>query len=221
MNHAAFGLALRKFVDRLELGSGQARWFDQEVRLDPRYLRRWQRGDYIPSEGSWAQVALAVRKRWSRDATVMARFARLEKLISSERKKALARQKSGKSALDLGPDADGRASQLLRARETAPAPTPQDFFRRFQAETHIAAHLATPSGSRPLYLESVYVHRKLEPVVIGLAEKYIEAKEKTGYWLSIAGDAGHGKTSLLWVLSHQLKKLNPRILPLQAQQLPA
>jgi len=219
MKHAAFGLALRNFVDRLELGSGRARWFDQEVRLDPRYLRRWQRGDYLPSEGNWAQVALAVRRRWSQNATVMARFVRLERLISSERKKTLARQPAKKSASELRSNSDS-ANHQVRAKGIVSAPTPKDLFRRFQAETHIAAHLATPAGTRSLYLESVYVHRKVEAIAIGIVEKYLAAKEATGLWLSVAGDAGHGKTSLLWFLSHEIKKLSPRILPLQAQQLP-
>ncbi|MGO8735222.1 MAG: hypothetical protein ACLQVM_20790, partial [Terriglobia bacterium] len=93
---------------------------------------------------------------------------------------------------------------------------------RFLADTRIAAQLTTPTGRCALYLEDVYIHRsKVESAVRELADDYLGHGGTTGRWVSIAGDAGHGKTSLLWYLTQEFRGLCSRTFAVQALQLSA
>jgi len=49
-----FGRQFRHFVsEHASLGDGLYRWFRDEVEREDRYLRRWMRGENLPSEDNW------------------------------------------------------------------------------------------------------------------------------------------------------------------------
>jgi hypothetical protein len=67
---------------------------------------------------------------------------------------------------------------------------------------HFASSFGNPTGRCALYLEDVYILRsRVEGALLELAGDYLARGGSAGRWLSIAGDAGHGKTSLLWYLT--------------------
>src|SRR5687767_13147696 len=61
---ANFGSQLRSFLlKHAFLGVGLYRWFREEVGLEDRYIRRWTRGDVLPSEDNWIRFTDALRRR--------------------------------------------------------------------------------------------------------------------------------------------------------------
>jgi hypothetical protein len=76
-------------------------------------------------------------------------------------------------------------------------------------------------NKRAMYLDTVYVHReKQESAVFKSVRAYAEEQEPSGKWISIVGDAGHGKTSLLWYLLNSIKEIpGLSVMPFQAQLL--
>ena len=71
--------------------------------------------------------------------------------------------------------------------------------KAFLADTRIAGYVEREDGSeRPLYLDhGLYVPRQAaEEQIDAIIEQY--ANDSLGRWVSISGDAGHGKTSLMW-----------------------
>jgi hypothetical protein len=216
MRHKKFGSALRKFLEGLGLIGERNRWFDEEVRSDPRYLRRWIRGPLLPSKDSWSQLERAVKQRWARDSRVLARLAELEEILVWERQRKFRdrRKPPAKTERPAPTASHGRGGGVDAAED--------DLCSRFLADTRIAAQLTTPTGRCALYLEDVYIHRgKVESAVRELADDYLAHSGTTGRWLSITGDAGHGKTSLLWYLTQEFRRLCSRTFPVQALQLSA
>jgi len=91
---------------------------------------------------------------------------------------------------------------------------------RFVSQLRIAGYVREKDARRAVYLdEGLYVHRVRAE---GAAREFItKARADTrsaGKWLSIVGDAGHGKSSLLWYLFTDFSA-NPTftVIPLMAQ----
>jgi hypothetical protein len=94
----------------------------------------------------------------------------------------------------------------------------------FDAQLRIAGHFKGEDESRrAIYLDDdgLYVNRKEEEkLVLDFVTKFIEANKEGGKWISIVGDAGHGKSCLLWYLFHRLKNDGSfLVLPLLADHL--
>lgn len=216
MKRKKFGPELRRLLDDLGLIGERNRWFNDEVKSDPRYLRRWIRGPLLPSKESWSQLERAVKKRWGCDSHVLARLAELEEILAWERgKKFRDRRRPEIRTARI-------ASTVSQSSRAAWRTAEDDLCSRFLADTRIAAQLTTPTGRCALYLEDVYIHRsKVESAVRELADDYLGHGGTTGRWVSIAGDAGHGKTSLLWYLTQEFRGLCSRTFAVQALQLSA
>jgi hypothetical protein len=216
MKNKKFGPALRNFLDGLGLIGERNRWFDQEVKSDPRYLRRWIKGPLLPSKESWHQLELAVKQRWGGDPSVLARLAELEEILTQERQRKFREQRQSLARTEQ------TAPTGSRMREAPFNAVEDELCSSFLADSRIAAHLTTPTGQSAIYLDDVYIHRdKAETAVRELAADYLSHSGTIGRWVSIAGDAGHGKTSLLWYLTQEFRNLCPRTFPVQALQLSA
>lgn len=87
------------------------------------------------------------------------------------------------------------------------------------SEISIAGYVSDDIGTkRALYLDkdAVYVNRiKAQNIVI--SEIKTINTQPDGQWLSIVGDAGHGKSSLLWYLFNEIKKLGIEVFCILAQ----
>jgi hypothetical protein len=84
-----FGAALGQFLDKLPIEGGRERWFSEKVRLDPRLLRRWKRGDNLPGHENWAQFVRTVENIWASNPSVMTQLAGIQKKISYARRQKL------------------------------------------------------------------------------------------------------------------------------------
>lgn len=92
--------------------------------------------------------------------------------------------------------------------------------RSFRSEARIAGYIDTPTGLRAIYLDELYIHRrKLEDGIEGAINAYLSKDSPLGLWVSIQGDAGHGKTSLLWQTLNILEAKDCKVYAIQAQQL--
>jgi DNA-binding winged helix-turn-helix (wHTH) protein len=120
---------------------------------------------------------------------------------------------AAEASIDAFPNSSQEASPSLETQDA--------YFARFLADTRIAAQFTTTSGTRSVYLDDVYIHRsRSEEAALEGANQYLSTNGTVrGRWLSIVGDAGHGKTSLLWFLTQEFCCLCPRVFPIQALQL--
>lgn len=98
----------------------------------------------------------------------------------------------------------------------------------FSAQLNIAAHFKDEHDTQhAIYLaDNLYVHRSAtEQLLLDEAQRFSVQEQAHGKWISIVGNAGRGKSSLLWSLFQQLKEIaqqwEPRlsIIPFQAQML--
>jgi len=90
----------------------------------------------------------------------------------------------------------------------------------FVSETRIAGYVTKEDGDeRALYLDSgLYVPRQApERAIDKIVADY--SVDRGGRWASIFGDAGHGKTSLMWRIATVYSSRGIGILPIQCQQL--
>jgi hypothetical protein len=92
---------------------------------------------------------------------------------------------------------------------------------RFLAQLRIAGYVRDENDVRhAIHLdEGLYVHRvRAETAIAECIAKAMAATHVVGKWLSIVGDAGHGKSSLLWYLFGDLSA-NPAftVIPFMAQ----
>jgi Ternary complex associated domain 9 len=77
----------------------------------------------------------------------------------------------------------------------------------FLSQLRIAGYVADEQQSRrAVYLdEGLYVHRTREEKAINdYVREFVAREHVSGKWISIVGDAGHGKSSLLWYLCNEL-----------------
>lgn len=92
----------------------------------------------------------------------------------------------------------------------------------FAAHVQVVGHLSDEDGrQRALYLdEKLYVHRlRPEQSIYKALTEYQD--RGTGRWVSIVGDAGHGKTCLLWYIHQDLRHRDDmRVVAVQAHLLP-
>ncbi|HST21065.1 MAG TPA: hypothetical protein VLR90_08110, partial [Blastocatellia bacterium] len=97
----------------------------------------------------------------------------------------------------------------------------QELGNQFVAQLRIAGHFQDAEQSQQaIYLDhNLYVHRvKTETALIRQAEQFADSAMPQGKWVSIIGDAGHGKSSLLWYLFDNLKSDERfRVVPFLAQ----
>jgi DNA-binding winged helix-turn-helix (wHTH) protein len=123
----------------------------------------------------------------------------------------------------------GYASESQQSDASSPYLSPtgaralraQELVSMFISEARIAGQIANETGSEAIYLDDVYTHRaKVESAVLQIVARYFEHPPQEGKWISISGDAGHGKTSLLWFLTGELRKNGFFVVAIQAQQLP-
>jgi hypothetical protein len=92
---------------------------------------------------------------------------------------------------------------------------------RFLSQLRIAGYARDQNDVRyAIHLdEGLYVHRvRVEVATTEFVAKATAAAQSAGKWLSIVGDAGHGKSSLLWYLFTDLSS-NPTftVIPFMAQ----
>ena len=92
---------------------------------------------------------------------------------------------------------------------------------RFVSQLRIAGYVKDEEDvRRAIYLdEGLYVHRvRAEAATTEFIAKATADAQKTGKWLSIVGDAGHGKSSLLWYLFADLSANTTfTVIPFMAQ----
>ncbi|MGA9768031.1 MAG: hypothetical protein WBV94_03260 [Blastocatellia bacterium] len=103
---------------------------------------------------------------------------------------------------------DQRADHLQYSREMKPDAVLQELGNQFVAQLRIAGHFQDIEQSQQaIYLDhNLYVHRvKTEIALIRQTEQFADSTMLQGKWVSIIGDAGHGKSSLLWYLYDSLK----------------
>lgn len=83
----AFGQTLRRFLtEHGSLGRGLYEWFREEVGLEDRYIRRWMRGDNLPSPDSWKRFTNALNRRpRSDEPTFAAALSALESALNRAR----------------------------------------------------------------------------------------------------------------------------------------
>lgn len=91
----------------------------------------------------------------------------------------------------------------------------------FVSQLRIAGHLEDANHMRrAMYLdENLYVHRQNEEsALLTRIEEFSAPSTSKGGWVSIIGDSGHGKSSLLWFLYSMLKgDERLRVVPVLAQ----
>ncbi|MBL7204334.1 MAG: hypothetical protein ISS63_08375 [Desulfobacteraceae bacterium] len=91
----------------------------------------------------------------------------------------------------------------------------------FISQIGIVGHLEDANNvQHAIYLDDdLYVHRlSLESAILESADEFIEDVGPTGKWINVMGDAGHGKSCLLWYLYKRLKAdTDAIIIPFQAQ----
>lgn len=80
-----FGSSLKRLLAGLPLNQGLMSWFTEHVKLDDRYLRRWLRGDNLPSEGSWRRLSEVLKPYCSQDPRLHAELTRLESILVGTR----------------------------------------------------------------------------------------------------------------------------------------
>lgn len=85
MTSQRFGTQLRQFL-ALHLRKGMTTWFNREVGLDPRNLRRWFSGKVLPTDENWANLAAALERRREQIPHLDKHLARLYKQLLLERK---------------------------------------------------------------------------------------------------------------------------------------
>jgi hypothetical protein len=92
---------------------------------------------------------------------------------------------------------------------------------QFVAQLRIAGHFQdTEQSQHAIYLDrNLYVHRvSTETAILLQADRFAQSVKPQGKWVSVIGDAGHGKSSLLWYIYGSLKEQERlRIVPFLAQ----
>ncbi|MBS1803675.1 MAG: hypothetical protein JST28_09925 [Acidobacteria bacterium] len=123
-----------------------------------------------------------------------------------------------KSLLTLLNDAEDMKAPLSSAQSSVAL---NSLLPEFLADSCIAAQLAAPFGTRAVYLDDVYVHRtEIEKAILTFVSDLLANQPiSRGSWLSIIGDAGHGKTSILWYLARQLSDSGCQVVAVQALHL--
>jgi hypothetical protein len=213
----SFASALNRFLRTTGRWNGMTRWFDEVIEIDPRYLRRWRNQGMLPSLHVWEHFEIQAKQDFKGNP---------EKLKALEDLKVVWQYHH-----DLNSSARSDSDEVYQpawrkhgpgpqSRSTA-VPTSETLLARFIADTRIAAQLKTKTGSKAVYLDKVYVHRsEPEKRVFQSVRNYLsEGKEAQGSWISVVGDAGHGKTSFLWCVVQECGRLCPRLFPVQALQL--
>jgi hypothetical protein len=111
------------------------------------------------------------------------------------------------------------SSRYLEASETDSVLA--ELSARFGSQLRIAGYVTDDNDvRRAIYLdEGLYVHRvRAEAAVSEFITKATADTSRGGKWLSIVGDAGHGKSSLLWYLFSALSAIPAfTVIPIMAQ----
>ena len=111
-----------------------------------------------------------------------------------------------------------------QANASAASPPPVSSFqaqlevhqKRFTSLARLAGHMV--DTGEPIYLDDVYVHRSAEQRIVESVARASRTRE--GAWISIEGDAGNGKTSLLWHVHREFRSdLSMWVIPFGAQNL--
>lgn len=114
-----------------------------------------------------------------------------------------------------------RAVQWPEVREPEPDALLRELGTQFVTQLSIAGHFQDADQTHhAIYFDSdLYVHRKsAENALLSYVEKFAESKAAQGSWVCVIGDAGHGKSSLLWYLYKTLStRSGLTILPFLAQ----
>ena len=170
--------------------------------------------------GNWRRFESAVHHEFADDELILKELEKLTSILTATREQVAEKRRIARRQSKARPTRKDNTPATAWAG-LSPARVAKILLARFLADTRIAGQLATETGRRALYLSQVYVHRKkIEDVLVGYVRGYLETEEPPeGQWLSIEGDAGHGKTSLLWWLAGELQRLTPLLFPVQALQL--
>lgn len=213
-----FARALRHFLDLAGLMEGHTNEkIIDTVGVSVRTLERWLWEENVPHRTSWESFESGIRKRFQNNRAVLDALTDLKNAWQD----AYRLTHRYREILAVAEAPQPRASSLTglhESRHTA------DFsgilYRNFLADTRIAAQLPVASGLRSVFLDDVYVHRiRQETDVLKVAREYATSNPKIGRWLSIEGEAGQGKTSVLWFLAQEIRRFCPPVFPLQALQL--
>lgn len=116
---------------------------------------------------------------------------------------------------------DAQVAHESEAREPETDALIRDLGTQFVKQLSIAGHFQDAHHSQhAIYLDSnLYVHRELEEAaILKYAARFAETRVPQGEWVCVVGDAGHGKSSLLWYIYERLKEdTRLRIVPFLAQ----
>lgn len=209
----SFASALTRFLRVTGRWYGMTSWFDEVLQIDSRYLRRWKNEEMLPSVPDWKNFELKVRKNFNGDPKNLEALEALKLAWQYHQDRRL-RSKYD----DPGKSVITKSGLASKSHEVL---TAEILLERFIADTKIAAQLKSGTGSQAVYLDKVYIHRtKAEERVLRAVDGYLQAREAAqGAWISVVGDAGHGKTSLLWCVVRECSKRCSRLFPVQALQL--
>lgn len=217
--------ALLNFLQLAGLMEGRSREETvDELGVSPRTLARWINGNTVPSLGLWRVFKSHIQKRFHKNPRTLAAFDDLDGIWRDARRKLQPGVDFEDASIPKAPEVACPPSVALTAKNDrlpGSSNTPEVLCKAFLADTGIAAQLSTSSGMCAVYLDTVYVHRpKPEAAVLEAVDRYLLApKSVEGKWLSIVGDAGHGKTSFLWSLVRECLLRSPNVYPVQALQL--
>jgi len=221
MSRKTFAEAFLILLKELDLLKGRTKWLQETVGYS-NCFGRWTEKGMLPSRKNWNAVVGSIRRKRANHPSLSNRLAELTRLLHEERNARVQAPKgSGVEASSARNESKLRESRHgLAGDRDSPENLAVFGYQSFLSDTRIAAQLRTSIGKRSIYLDDVYVHRmREEQVALDVARRYWERPK--GYWLSIEGDAGHGKTSLLWFLAQELHRTYGTVLPVQAQQLAA
>jgi hypothetical protein len=134
-----FGAALARFLTKLPIEGGRERWFSEKVGLEPRYLRRWKRGDYLPGEDNWARFVRAVEDSWPNNPSVTTQLAGIQKKMSyARRQKEITKMPAVR-----------RPGHKWEGKDQEDGPSPPHALRRYPSDVKIqtASELEQPQIS--------------------------------------------------------------------------
>ena len=218
MDQETFAKVFDRFLRISGHLAGMTAWFDVSLGLDSRYLRRWRNEGMLPSVRDWNHFETKVKEEFKDNPEVLAALRHLREVWEYHRERpSRTRSAANEPEYPSEPVGTRAASQSL----PSPISSPDELFARFIADTRIAAQLPSGPGTRSVYLDTVYVHREEpEAKIFEVVRRYLSTgDERRGEWISIVGDAGHGKTSFLWCVVQECRRLCPRLYPVQALQL--
>jgi hypothetical protein len=116
---------------------------------------------------------------------------------------------------------DTQATRRSEIHESETDALMRDLGTQFVKQLSIAGHFQDAHHSQQaIYLDdNLYVHRESEEAaILKYAAQFAEMSAPQGKWVCVVGDAGHGKSSLLWYIHENLKgAARLRIVPFLAQ----